>query len=129
MSLATPVYPRDPTDVDDGIEILFLEDDVNLAEMYRQKLELDGYRVRMVPIDSVPPGSISEPKPELLFVDTRGGTRRALRSLASWRVDARFRNTPAVIMSNWEESRLREEGIRLGPFDQLIIIHEPIQRH
>jgi hypothetical protein len=34
-----------PTEPDDGIDVLYLEDDPELAELYELKLQLDGYRV------------------------------------------------------------------------------------
>lgn len=122
MTTASPTYDGG---IDDEIEVLYLEDDPDFAEMYRLKLQLDGYRVHLVPLGSVPPASIGGPIPELLFVDTRGGIRRALQSLATWRADPRFRNTPAIIISNVNAGTLREQGVRLSPVDQLLVIAEP----
>lgn len=126
MSLFTPTMPT-ATEPDGDIEVLYLEDDPDLAEMYRLKLQLDGYHVRIVPISSSPPAQIGEPTPDLLFVDIRSGVRRGMASLDAWRNDPRFSQTPAVIMSNVSARKLSEYGVRLSPMDELLVIPDPQQ--
>ena len=128
MSLFTPPRPT-VGELDDDIEVLYLEDDPDLAEMYRLKLQLDGYHVRIVPLDSTPAAQIPGPTPELLFVDIRSSVRRGMASLDAWRNDPRFSQTPAVIMSNVTASKLGESGLRLSPMDELIVIADPLRRH
>ena len=114
---------------DDGVEVLFLERDRALADMYRLKLQLDGYHVRIAPLENPSRVTRRDPEPDLLFVDVGSGVREGLESLAAWRADAGLRQTPAVIISTVNAARLREEGIVLSPSDELLVIPEPFQHH
>jgi DNA-binding response OmpR family regulator len=113
-----------PTEPDDGIDVLYLEDDPELAELYELKLQLDGYRVRSVPLDSSPRAAVSEPPPQLLFVDMRSRAQHALEAVAAWRAAGRFHDIPAVMLSALSEGELRERGLRLGELDQVVVMRE-----
>lgn len=125
------VSHRDPAapGLDDGIEVLYLEDDPDLAEMYELKLQTDGYHVRTVPLAGGPPLPASGPAPELLFVDIRSETGGSANVFARWRADSRFRDIPAVILSDVNRQGLEERGIRLGNLDQIVRTPAPEPPH
>lgn len=106
--------------IDEAVEVLYLEDDRDLAALYEDKLRMDGYHVRTVPLDASPPAVMAGAAPELLFVDIRSRARVAVEALAAWRRDARVGNAPAVILSDANSATLEERGIHLGPLDQLL---------
>ena len=118
MSLlnTTPLTPPE----NDDIEVLYLEDDPDLAELYELKLKLDGYHVRVARLDAAPAPPTAGPDPELLFIDIRSRARRGLEVLPSWRADSRFRDVPAVILSDLSREALEDRGMRLGDLDQVV---------
>lgn len=106
---------------DDAVEVLYLEDDPDMAQLYELKLQMDGYHVHTVPLESTPPAVMTTPLPELLFVDMRLRARVAWESLAAWRRDRRLRGAPAVILSNLDAAALEQRGVHLGPLDQVLM--------
>ncbi len=77
----------------DRVRVLFVEDDPSVAQMYKLKLELDGYDVDVV---------------------SDVGVLEALRK------DPRTERLPVVILSNYSERELIDRGLRLGALDYLI---------
>lgn len=130
-AMSVPSLGEEPAECgsDDAIEVLYLERDPELAEMYQLKLQLDGYRVRTSPLHKGAKAHLASPAPALLFVDVGSAIREGLDSLATWRADAQLRQTPAVIISTVSARKLRDQGILLGPADELLVIPEPLQPH
>src|SRR5437763_12665275 len=56
----------------EAVDILFIADDPDLAEMYRLKLELDGYWVRVVQPEAAVAEALRH-RPELVFLDLPAG--------------------------------------------------------
>ena len=69
------------------LDVLYVADNVALAEMYRLKLELDGYWVRVVDLDSAV-AEVRARRPDIVFLELPAGRphrrsssrRRAVRS-------------------------------------------------
>jgi len=78
-----------------------------VAQMYRLKLELDGYAVDVAG-DGITALDIRLPKMDGLEV------------LEALRADTATAAIPVVILSNWNEKELVERGISLGALDHLI---------
>jgi DNA-binding response OmpR family regulator len=55
----------------DDVRVLFVEDDPTVAQMYKLKLELDGYQVTMAKDGEEGLRLASELKPDLIFLDIR----------------------------------------------------------
>jgi DNA-binding response OmpR family regulator len=106
--------------VEETIRVLVIEDDPNVAEMYRLRLETDGYDVVVggdgeeglqLAIDEVP---------DFIYLDLR------LPKLDGFEVLERLRATPAtaqipvIILSNYGDPETRERGLRLGALDFLV---------
>ena len=126
MSLMTLQANQAATALDEMVDVIYLEDDPEMAELYRLKLQADGYRVRIVPLDSKPPVSTSGVRPELLFVDMRLRVQQGIDSITAWRADRRFRNLPAVMLSSVDQAEFEAQGLRLGVLDQLIHIRPAV---
>ncbi len=107
-------------DSGEEITVLYVEDDPMVAEMYRLKLELDGYRVVMAR-DGVEGLRLAEEcSPDLIFLDIRLPAMDGLQVLERLRESERVRHVPVVILSNYGESDLVQRGLRLGALDYLI---------
>src|SRR5579864_2188882 len=96
------------------IEVMFVEDDSDLAEMYRLKLELDGYRVTTVRSSASVERAAA---PDLVFVDFSSDSPLSLEILRRVRARAGQRELPAVVLARATRAELRARGFDLGPCD------------
>jgi len=105
---------------DEDVHVLFVEDDPAVAQMYKLKLELDGYSVE-VAVDGVQAVEMATRRPpDIIFLDIRLPKMDGLCVLEALRKDERTRDVPVVILSNYSEKALIERGMRLGALDYLI---------
>lgn len=108
---------------EDILDILFVGEDEGLAEMYRLKLELDGYRVRI--INPQQTRSIGLPLPSLVFLEVKGVDREALRFLSDLRSNSLTKDLPVMMLTDCREEELRQRGVRLGARDYLVRVSSP----
>ena len=102
------------------VRVLFAEDDRSVAQMYKLKLELDGYRVDVASDGEAAVEMASRDLPDIMFLDIRLpkldgiGVRQALRA------DPRTKNVRVVILSNYSRRELGDRAAKLGVLDHLI---------
>lgn len=113
MSEAAEVAP-------DEVRVLLVEDDTSVAQMYKLKLELDGYRVEVAPDGDVALEMARRMKPDIVFLDIRLPRLDGLGVLEALRSDPATEPLPVVILSNFNEDELVERGAKLGALDHLI---------
>jgi len=104
----------------DDVRVLFVEDDALVAQMYRLKLELDGYLVDIAGDGLAALEKARSLQPDIIFLDIRLPKLDGLSVLEQLREDPAVQHTPVVILSNWNEKELVERGIKLGALDHLI---------
>jgi CheY-like chemotaxis protein len=104
----------------DEVRILFVEDDVSVAQMYRLKLELEGYLVDVAGDGITALEKARAGHPDIIFLDIRLPRLDGLGVLEALRADGRTANIPVVILSNWNDRELVERGIGLGVLDHLL---------
>ena len=104
----------------DDVRVLFVEDDALVAQMYRLKLELDGYLVDIAGDGLAALEKARSLQPDIIFLDIRLPRLDGLSVLERLREDPAMQHTPVVILSNWNEKELVERGIKLGALDHLI---------
>jgi two-component system phosphate regulon response regulator PhoB len=100
--------------------VLFLEDDPAVAEMYKLKLELDGYLVTVVsPGDDVIEVA-STLQPELVYLDTQRHAEAALATLRALRSAASTSKVPVIILSDRKRSEVMASGFAPNSLDYLV---------
>jgi DNA-binding response OmpR family regulator len=104
----------------DEIRVLFVEDDPTVAQMYRLKLELDGYQVIMAKDGEEGLRLANEVDPDIVFLDIRLPKVDGFAVLEGLRATNRTRNVPVVILSNYGEQELVDRGLKLGALEYLI---------
>ncbi len=109
----------DQSDVDE-VRVLLVEDDAALAQMYRVKLERDGYTVQVAGDGEEALKVLGEGLPDLIFLDVRLPRMDGLTFLEAIRADGRTKNVPVVIVSNYSEEELVSRGLELGALEYLI---------
>jgi len=105
---------------DAPLQVLFIEDDPDIAEMYRLKLELDGYAVHLAHDGEAGVARARELVPDLIFLDIRLPKLDGFGVLEFLRADERTRDIPVVILSNYGERELVERGLKLGALEYLV---------
>jgi len=104
----------------DEVHLLLIEDDVSLAQMYRTKLEKDGYTVRVAGDGEEALRLVAERLPDLIFLDIRLPRMDGLSFLETLRRQKETRNIPVVIVSNYSEEELIARGLQLGALEYLV---------
>jgi DNA-binding response OmpR family regulator len=105
---------------DDLIDVLFVEGDPNVAELYRHRLHLDGYRVTV----AKPVGDwldlAGRAWPDIVYIEVSTADAESIASFKTLRDDDRLRNVPTIILTSAREPEFRERGIVLGTIDYLV---------
>ena len=104
----------------DDIRVLFVEDDALVAQMYRLKLELDGYSVEVAGDGVAALEKARALLPDMIFLDIRLPKLDGLSVLEELRAYPATEHIPVVILSNWNEKELVERGAKLGALDHMI---------
>jgi len=104
----------------DEVRVLFIEDDPTVAQMYKLKLELDGYQVTMAKDGEEGLELATDVKPDIIFLDIRLPKMDGFAVLERLRGNEQTRHIPVVILSNYGERELVERGLKLGALEYLI---------
>ena len=105
---------------EDLVDVLLVEDDPSVLEMYRLKLELDGYRVNTALDGEEGLRKAGELAPDIIFLDIRLPMMDGLEVLRKLRAQEKTREIPVIILSNYDEEDLVARGLRLGAHEYLI---------
>ena len=106
------------------LDVLYIAEDDALAEMYRLKLELDGYWVRVVDLDNAVAQTRAR-RPDIIFLELPAGRPDRLGILEDLRRAARRPNLPAVILAASRSQELRNQGANLSASDYVVRISSP----
>lgn len=113
-------------ETDEILDILFVASDEALADMYKLKLELDGYRVKVVSRQPTP--GIYRPLPSLVFLDIKTVDQETTAFFSDLRANTLTRDVPVVVLTEYREDELRKRGLRLGARDYLVRVPGPRTR-
>jgi len=105
---------------DEEVRVLFIEDDPAVAEMYKLKLELDGYTVTVAKDGEEGLELANQAPPDIIFLDTRLPKMDGFAVLERLRSAERTREIPVIILSNYGERELVDRGLKLGALEYLI---------
>jgi DNA-binding response OmpR family regulator len=104
----------------DRVRVLFVEDDPSVAQMYKLKLELDGYDVDVASDGEKALEHARMDPPDIVFLDIRLPRLDGFGVLEALRKDPKTERLPVVILSNYSERQLIDRGLQLGALDYLI---------
>ena len=105
---------------EESAEVLLIAGDTDVAEMYRMKLELDGYRVITIANVGDPTAHPSGWRPDIVLIDLGVGGGAQLLDHQRLRADPLLAGIPALLLSTRSEEELRRRGFALGPTDYLL---------
>jgi DNA-binding response OmpR family regulator len=102
------------------INVLLIEDDPAVLEMYRMKLSLDGYQVDVATDGEEGLSRAFELRPDIIFLDIRLPKKDGFEVLQALRENPATATTPVIMLSNYGERELVERGLKLGAHEFLI---------
>lgn len=107
-------------EAEEDVKVLFVEDDPSVAQMYKLKLELDGYQVTVATDGEQALQFATANPPDIVFLDIRLPKMDGLAVLEQLRQTESTNQVPVVILSNYSERELIERGLKLGALEYLI---------
>jgi DNA-binding response OmpR family regulator len=105
---------------EETLQVVFIGDDRGLAELYRLKLELDGYWVSLSSSIDEGLNRIRRQMPDLVFIDLGAGERLKSKDLDALRQDAALSEVPVVLLSRRDSEAIEANGFQLGSRDFLV---------
>jgi len=102
------------------VKVLLVEDDASVAQMYRLKLELEGYSVDVATDGLAALEKARTLMPDVMLLDIRLPKLDGLGVLEALRADPITQGIRVVMLSNWNEKELVERGMKLGALDHLL---------
>jgi DNA-binding response OmpR family regulator len=106
--------------VDDSIRVLFAEDDPAVAEMYKLKLELDGYQVTIVSGGQQLINASALLRPDLVFLDIRRREDDGISMLRALRAGEATRDVPVIILSDHRAGEMASRGFTADVLDYVV---------
>lgn len=105
---------------DEFNRVVLVEDDADFAEVYRLRLEQDGYQVTVAWDGNDGLELVRRTVPDLVYLDLRMPTLDGISLLRALRSDPSTRAIAVVVLSNYDEPELRRQGLELGALDWLV---------
>jgi len=105
---------------EEEIRVLLIEDEKEVAELYKLKLTLDGYEVTLAESGQEGLDLAFKEAPELIFLDLKMPGMDGFEVLKKLRESPKTKDTPVLILSNFDEQDLIEKGLTLGANEYLI---------
>ena len=106
--------------VDDTIRVLFVQDDPAVAEMYKLKLELDGYLVTIVADRQQLIDASASVRPDLVYLDIRRREQDGIEILHALRDGERTKDVPIIILSDHRAEEMARRGFVADVMDYVV---------
>lgn len=110
---------------DTSLRVLLIDDDVDLAEMYRLKLELDGWSVALVHDGKKGLEKAVELVPDAILLDVQLPTLGGLAVLDALRAQPSTAMIPVVLFSNRDDLETIDAAFGLRATDYLVKYRTP----
>jgi CheY-like chemotaxis protein len=102
------------------ITLLLVEDDVNVAKLYRMLLESRGYTVCHAADGVEGLDAARRQRPDLILLDVMMPRMNGISFLQALREDPALGAVPTVVLSNFREPRLVERAMALGAVEYMV---------
>jgi DNA-binding response OmpR family regulator len=100
--------------------VLFVQDDPAVAEMYKLKLELDGYQVTIVSGRQQLIDASTSVRPDIVYLDIRRSEADGIKMLHALRDGAATRDTPVIILSDHRPEEMATRGFSANVMDYVV---------
>jgi len=94
--------------------VLLVEDDAAVAQMYRLRLELDGYLVLTAMDGETGLAMAKRFQPDIIIIDIGLPGMNGLELLETVRASDAIRDVPVLILTNFEDPAAEKRSLELG---------------
>lgn len=105
------------------ISILIVEDDVFLADLYRTKFNLEGFKVTVAYDGEKGLEMASKVMPDIILLDLVLPKLSGFEVLEEIKANSKTKNIPIILLTNLSQRSDVEKGLKLGASDYLIKAH------
>jgi two-component system, OmpR family, phosphate regulon response regulator PhoB len=103
-----------------GLDVLLIEDDYDIAEMYRRRLASDGLHVAIAEDAESGLRRLREDRPALLLLDIRLPGEDGYHVLQAVRSEPELAHIPVLMLSNYGEPSTVRRALELGASEYLM---------
>jgi CheY-like chemotaxis protein len=122
LPIAQPwlIPPHDAEAAEDLVEAIYVGGDGALADLYRLKLEMDGYRVALASTETEALAHARKRLPDLVFIDLGPADKPLLQTHRTLREDRALKDIPAILLWRGGIDTPTIESLGLGANDFLV---------
>ena len=128
MPIAEPWIAR-LLDDDEVVEAVYIGGDGALADLYKLKLEMDGYRVTMAVTGTEALAKARKRIPDIVFIDLGPADESLLRTYRTLRLDRDLKDVPAVLLWRGDADAATIRSLRLSVKDFLVKVNGSHAEH
>ncbi len=103
--------------------VLLVEDDTFLANIYKTKFEMEGFKVTVAENGEIGLDEVKKKKPDIVLLDVLLPKMDGFTVLKHIKEDASLASTPVILLTNLGQKDDVEKGLELGAVDYLIKAH------
>jgi DNA-binding response OmpR family regulator len=118
--LTDPRITRPHDAPEDPVEVIYIGGDPGLADLYRVKLEMDGYSVRLAPTGDEGLAQARGRMPDIMFLDLGPADPGSVQILRSLRRDRELKNIPVIVLWRDGSDATAIERLQLGVKEFLV---------
>jgi DNA-binding response OmpR family regulator len=104
-------------------KVLIIEDDSFISDMYRLKLEAEGFVVAVAEDGEKGLEQLGKEKPDLVLLDVVMPKMDGFAVLQSVKGNPQLQDVPVVLLTNLGQKDSVEKGLKLGALDYIIKAH------
>ncbi len=103
--------------------VLLVEDDVFLADIYKKKFEMEGFKIAVSENGEKALVDLKKKKPDVILLDILLPKLDGFAVLEKLKSDAALKDVPVILLTNLGQKDDVEKGLEMGAVDYLIKAH------
>jgi DNA-binding response OmpR family regulator len=105
------------------VNVLLVEDDAFLANIYKTKFEMEGFKVHLAENGEIGLKEAKKKKPDIILLDILLPKMDGFTVLEHLKEDDELKSVPVILLTNLGQKDDVEKGLALGAADYLIKAH------
>lgn len=107
----------------ENINVLIVEDDSFLANIYKTKFEMEGFKVNIAEDGEAGLNEAKKKKPDIVLLDILLPKMDGFTVLEHLKADAEVKDIPVILLTNLGQKDDVDKGLDMGAVDYLIKAH------
>ncbi len=103
--------------------IVLVEDDTFLANIYKTKFEMEGFKVTVAEDGAAGVEEVKKRKPDLVLLDILLPKMDGFQVLETLKKDPEVKSIPVILLTNLGQKDDVDKGLQMGAADYLIKAH------